>query len=89
MIYESKFQLGKAGLTEGVINSLILALKNYKQVRISVLKSSGRDRNSIEDIAKEMVSSLSKITNRTFSYKIIGFTIILRRYSILKTDKSY
>ena len=69
----AKFQVGKSGLTPGVIESLNLVLKNHKQVRISFLKSSGRDRNNIEFMAEEISQKLA-FPNK---YKILGFTIIV------------
>lgn len=69
----TKFQIGKFGITPGVIESLSLALKNHKQIRISVLKASGRDRESIKTMANELISKLEE----NCDYKIIGFTIIL------------
>lgn len=68
-----KFQIGKNGLTEGVIQSLSLAFKTHKQIRVSVLKSSGRTRENIVEIAEKIKSGLSV----KIEYKIIGFTIIL------------
>lgn len=81
----SKFQIGKKGITQGVIDSLILVFKNHKQVRISMLKSSGRDRNSINDTAAEIAEKLSKDKLFVYSFKIIGFTIIMNRHSKLKS----
>lgn len=75
-----RFQIGKAGVTEGVVQSLLLAFKNNKVVRISLLKSSGRDRNNIKVIADELVSKLPG----NYVYTIIGFTIVLRRKAAKK-----
>ena len=77
MISESKFQIGKNGITQGVIDSLNLNLKTRNQVRISVLKSTNRDREKIEGMADEITSKVNYHCN----YRIIGFTIILRRQS--------
>ena len=67
-----KFQIGKNGLTEGVLGSLVNALKNHKQVRVSVLKSACRDRNELTKLAEELVSKLP-----VKNHRIIGYTIIL------------
>ena len=80
MISESKFQIGKNGVNEGTINALNNSLKNYKQLRITLLKSATRDRNEIIKIAKEIISK----TDYQCRYKIIGFKIILRRRSAKK-----
>ncbi len=81
MTNQIKFQIGKAGITPGIIGSLLLAFKNHKQVRISLLKSSGRDRDSIIKMAEEISSQLSKYSEHNYNYKIIGFTIIIRKYA--------
>lgn len=73
---EIKYQIGKQGLTEGVVESLKTAFKHHKIIRISVLKSSGRDRNSILDLAKEISD---KVSGGKYVHKVIGFTIIMRR----------
>lgn len=68
-----KFQIGKAGITEGTIQTLKSAFLNHKQARISVLKSSGRDRNTIHEMAKELCNKLGFPE----VYRVIGFTIII------------
>ena len=74
---EIKFQIGKNGLTSGIINSLELAFKNRKHVRISVLKSGTRNREKIKEIAKEIADKL----NGNYNYKIIGFIIVMKKIS--------
>lgn len=73
----TKFQIGKNGLTEGVISSLVLALKNHKQIRITMLPASGRNRDSIQKTALELEAKLPF----KLKTKIIGFTIILVKLS--------
>ena len=78
----TNFQIGKAGVTDGVIDSLELSLKHHKQIKISVLKASGRNRENMETIAGELMSKL-KEKKINCDHRIIGFTIIL----IKKSDK--
>jgi len=80
MVGEMKFQIGKNGITEGTIEGLNNAIKTHKVIRIPVFKSSGRDRESIKDMAKEIQDKIAypSVT------KIIGFTIVLRRKSMTK-----
>lgn len=75
-----KFQIGKAGITPGIIESLLLAFKNHKEVRISTLKSSGRNRENIESMALDICAKL-KEKNINAGHRIIGFTIILKKLS--------
>lgn len=70
-----KFQLGKAGLTEGTIASLQLAFKNHETVRISVLQSLAPTKDMVKQIADEIVAKLGPNYRRT----LVGFTIILRK----------
>lgn len=69
----AKFQIGKNGITDGVIESLSLALKNHKQIRISVLKSFCRDRKHLEEITAEIKEKVAYPVNT----RVIGYTIIL------------
>ena len=75
MANQMKFQIGKFGVTEGIIECLELALKNHKQIRISVLKASGRTSDHLEQMAKDVTSRLKE----KCEYRIIGFTIILNK----------
>ncbi|MEK6800583.1 MAG: YhbY family RNA-binding protein [Nanoarchaeota archaeon] len=84
MVSQLKFQIGKNGITDGVVNSLSLAMKNHKQVRISVLKSSGRTKKNIESFALELKERLPF----SFDHKVIGFTLILFRIAKKHKTKS-
>lgn len=72
----AKFQIGKFGVTQGVAESLKLALINHKQIRISVLKASGRTSDNLEQMAQDLVDKL-KLLGENCVFKTIGFTIIL------------
>jgi len=71
-----KLQIGKNGLTNEFIEKLRKVFVNNDHVRINLLKSSGRDRQKTKEWAEKIVSSLG--TN--YRYKIIGFTIALRKW---------
>ncbi len=77
MIIESRFQIGKNGVTQGVIDALNLSLKTHNQIRIAVLKSAERNRDSIRSKAEDVTRKI----NYHADYKIIGFTIIIRKRS--------
>jgi RNA-binding protein YhbY len=70
-----KFQIGKAGLTEGVVESLKLYFKNVKVVRVSVLRNCAPTKDKVKQIADELVQRLGE----GYRYATVGFTIILRR----------
>jgi len=69
-----KFQIGKSGITKGFLQSLKLAFKTHREIKISVLKSAGHDRTKVKKMAQELEKSLSGTKT-----KIIGFTILLRK----------
>ena len=73
--FEAQFQLGKSGITDTFITALAIALKTHRQLRIAVLKSSGRTSATMKKMAEEIVAKMP--INCIF--KIIGFTIILRK----------
>ena len=75
MIKEAKFQIGKQGITEGTISTIESIFKTHKQLRISVLQSAGRNKEKTKEIAEELSNRLDVKTR----YRIIGFTIILRK----------
>lgn len=77
MSFESKFQIGKKGISEETIQSLSQDLKTHNKIRISVLRSADRDKNKVKEIAKEIMQKV----NYDCNYKIIGFTIILKKQS--------
>ncbi len=77
-----KFQIGKNGLTEGTVDALSLTFKNHKSARVSVLKSAGRDRNSIQAMAEDLSKRLhEKDKKYKFNIRVIGFTIVLSKQS--------
>jgi len=70
-----RFQIGKNGVTEGVRESLASAFKTRKIIKISVLKNAVRDKEKVREMAEELISSMEG----SYKYKIIGFTIVLRK----------
>ncbi len=74
---ELKFQIGKKGVTQGVIDFINTSFKTHNQLRISILKSLSRSKEEIEKMASEMKDKLNYACN----YKVLGFTIILKRQS--------
>ena len=75
-LFEAEFQIGKKGLTPEAINSFATALKTHRQLRISMLKSSGRNREIVKQTALEIKQRMP----HHCAYKIIGFTIILTKH---------
>jgi RNA-binding protein YhbY len=74
----AKLQLGKQGITPNFVQTATSALKNRRQIRISVLASTGRTRESMNELAEKLISQLP-ISCR---YKVVGFTIIIIKTSV-------
>lgn len=76
MISQAEIQIGKNGITENFIISLKNIFKTHINVRISVLKSSGRDREKIKEMSEQILEKLGS----NYSSRIIGFTIVLKKW---------
>ena len=74
-MFEGKFQIGKQGLTDGVINSINSMFKTHTQLRISILKSATRNREELKKIAEDLTQKVSFPCRS----RIIGYTIILKK----------
>lgn len=71
----ARFQIGKNGLVPQIVETIISAFKNHRQVRLYVLKSTPRDKEKMLLYAEEIKSKLPFKTRS----RIIGFTIVLSR----------
>ena len=67
-----KIQLGKKGLTENFISTLSSAFKTHEVVKIAV----HQHKEETTQMAEEIVNKLGN----KYTYKIIGFTIIIRKW---------
>jgi len=73
---QSQVQLGKQGISENFISTLKDHFKKHENVRISVLKNAGHDKNKVKDFSQEI---LDRLGNK-YTGKIIGFTIVLKKW---------
>lgn len=71
-----KLQIGKNGLTKEFIENLRKDFENTQHIRISVLKSAGHDKASVKDISEKILKELGT----SYTCKIIGFTLALRKW---------
>lgn len=69
-------QIGKNGLTDGIIENIKRCFKNRKSVKVCLLKSAGHDREKVKEIAEKIQVELGG----QYTYKIIGFTIFLKKW---------
>jgi len=77
----ARFQIGKNGVTNNFKDSLASAFKTRKILKISVLKGAVRDKEKVKEMAEELINSMEG----SYKYRIIGFTIVLRKSN--KTQK--
>ena len=71
-----KLQIGKKGLTQEFIEDVKKRFANAESIRIGLLKSATRNREDVKQWAEKIISQLGK----NYTYKIIGFTIALRKW---------
>lgn len=71
-----QIQIGKQGVTENFIESLKKQFLKCKTVKISVLKSACRDREGLRKIREKILSEFGN----NYTAKVIGFTIVLKRW---------
>ncbi len=83
MVNMTRLNLGKNGLTPGFIENLKKNFTKVEHVRISLLKSSTRDKEEVKKWTEEILKSLGV----NYTSKIIGYTIILRKWRKCK-DKT-
>lgn len=69
-------QIGKNGATLGVIQLIRNNFASRQNVKVILLKSARQDKNSTQEAAEKIVNELGK----NYTYKIIGFTIFLKKW---------
>ena len=72
--------IGKQGLTKGMIDLLEKMFQTHELVKIAVLKSATRNRDELRKIAQEICSELMKRFKKEFTFRIVGFTIFMRKW---------
>jgi RNA-binding protein YhbY len=71
-----QLQVGKNGLTDAFIGQARKILETERAIKISLLKSSTRNRSEAEEIGKRIVEALG---GARFKYHLIGWTIIVKK----------
>jgi RNA-binding protein YhbY len=72
----AQFQIGKAGLTEGTIESLKTYFKTHFYVRVSVLPSATRNKEELKKLNEDLLKGLGK----NYTSRIIGYTLVVKRW---------
>ena len=76
MTTHSHIQLGKNGVTPAFIETLKDHFKNHENVKISVLKSAGHNKESVTGYSKDILEKLG----RNYTARVLGFTIFLKKW---------
>ena len=71
-----QIQLGKQGITDNFIKTLEDDFKNHENVKISVLKSAGHNKDKIKEYSEKV---LERLGNK-YTVRIIGFTIFVKKW---------
>lgn len=69
-------QLGKQGITKNFIESLKNIFKSHDNVRISVLKGAGHEKEKMRKYSEELLEKLGK----NYTSRIIGFVIVVKKW---------
>jgi RNA-binding protein YhbY len=73
---QTEIQIGKNGLTAAVIENLRKSFETHTAIKVSVLKSAGHEKNKVKEMADRIIADFGN----KFTYRILGFTIILRKW---------
>jgi RNA-binding protein YhbY len=76
MVNMLRLQIGKKGLTEEFLTTLKTAFVKTESIRIGLLPSSTRDRAEV----KTWADKISQFLGKNFTIKIIGYTIVVRKW---------
>lgn len=72
-------QIGKKGISDNFMFTLENHFKDHKTVRVSVLKSARGEGAESKKIVKKYAEELVSKLEGNYNYKIIGFTIVLKK----------
>ncbi|MEK6758063.1 MAG: YhbY family RNA-binding protein [Nanoarchaeota archaeon] len=84
MVETLTLHIGKNGLTKEFIEHLTAVFKTRRTIKVQLLKSASGDRAQMEKVAQEIIAGLPE----RYNYRVIGFTIILMKRTIMKKSPS-
>ena len=71
-----QIQVGKNGLTEGIIEQIKKAFKDEEIIKVSILKSACRDKKEAKEIADKIIEALGK----NFTARLIGYVVTINKF---------
>lgn len=72
----AEMQLGKQGISENFISTLKSHFQKHENVRISVLKSAGHEKDKVRKYSEEILDKLGK----NYTARTIGFKIAIKKW---------
>ena len=73
---QASLQIGKNGFQKGTVEAIKNYFKTREDVKINFLKSS----EHTKEIVKETAEKIQKQLGEKYTYKIVGFTIFLKKW---------
>lgn len=80
----AQIQIGKNKITNNFISTLKSHFEKHRTVKVSVLKSAGHEKSQLKEYAERILKHLGE----NYSARVIGFTIVLRKWRRPKTSKA-
>jgi RNA-binding protein YhbY len=69
-------QLGKQGITENFIGTLKHHFDKNKNVKVSVLRNAGHDKQKVKEYSEQILEKLGN----NYTSRVIGFTIFFKKW---------
>ena len=73
---QATLHIGKNGLNSGILETLKTCFKDREAMKIVLLKAAGHTKENVREIAEKIKGELGN----KFTYKIVGFTIFLKKW---------
>ena len=71
-----QLQIGKNGLTDGVIEQIKKLFKDEEIIKVSILKSACRDKKEAQEIADKIILALGK----NYAARLIGYVVTINKF---------
>ena len=71
-----KLQIGKNGLTDGMIEQIKVFFKTERNIKIEILRSCCRDKKEAKEIGDKLLEALGK----NFNYRLVGYVLTIKKF---------
>ena len=73
---EMIIQIGKKGISQNIIENLKRYFKTRESIKVRILRSACRDKEEAEKMSEEIINALGN----NYTYRLIGYTISIRKW---------